>query len=100
MPDRKSPLEKRGVCFKHLATQEWFPRRDRSTACSIVFYQQHNSRDLMPHNRYKQPDLPYANNHHVPTISKDIMRLHHDKHYLAYINGANHALDKLKKTRE
>src|SRR2546422_628448 len=38
----------------------------------------------MPHHRYKLPDLPYAYNALVPTISEEIMRLHHDKHHLAY----------------
>ncbi len=54
----------------------------------------------MPHHRYKLPDLPYAYNALVPTISEEIMRLHHDKHHLAYVNGANAALDKLQKARE
>ncbi|HEX9239797.1 MAG TPA: superoxide dismutase, partial [Candidatus Bathyarchaeia archaeon] len=54
----------------------------------------------MPHHRYKLPDLPYAYNALVPTISEEIMKLHHDKHHLAYVNGANAALDKLQKARE
>jgi len=54
----------------------------------------------MPHHRYKLPDLPYAYNALVPTISEEIMRLHHDKHHLAYVNGANAALDKLEKARQ
>src|SRR5438552_426161 len=70
------------------------------TVLSIVFYQQPNSRGLMPHHRYKLPDLTYAYNALIPTISEEIMRLHHDKHHLAYVNGANAALDKLQKARE
>ncbi len=54
----------------------------------------------MPHHRYKLPDLTYAYNALIPTISEEIMRLHHDKHHLAYVNGANAALDKLQKARE
>ena len=33
-------------------------------------------------------------------ISKEIMTLHHDKHHLAYVNGANTALEKLEKFRK
>jgi Fe-Mn family superoxide dismutase len=35
-----------------------------------------------------------------PHISKEIMTLHHDKHHLAYVNGANAALDKLENGRK
>jgi len=35
-----------------------------------------------------------------PVISKKIMELHHDKHYVAYVNGANAALEKPEKNRE
>ena len=66
----------------------------------IVFYQQEQPPTIMPHHRYKLPDLPYAYNALVPTISEEIMKLHHDKHHLAYVNGANAALDKLQKARE
>ncbi len=54
----------------------------------------------MPHHRYKLPDLPYPYNALEPTISEEIMKLHHDKHHLAYVNGANAALDKLEKARQ
>ncbi len=39
--------------------------------------------------------LPYDYNALEPVISAKIMQLHHDKHHLAYVNGANAALDKL-----
>lgn len=35
-----------------------------------------------------------------PVISRKIMELHHDKHYAAYVNGANAALEKPEKNRE
>lgn len=35
-----------------------------------------------------------------PVISRKIMELHHDKHYVAYVNGTNAALEKPEKTRE
>ena len=35
-----------------------------------------------------------------PVISRKIMELHHDKHYVAYVNGANAALEKPEKNRE
>ncbi len=45
--------------------------------------------------KYTLPDLPYKYDALEPYISKEIMTLHHDKHHLAYVNGANTALDKL-----
>lgn len=44
--------------------------------------------------------LPYAYEAIEPVISRKIMELHHDKHYVAYVNGANGALDKPEKNRE
>lgn len=46
------------------------------------------------------PTLPYAYDALQPHISKEIMTLHHDKHHLAYVNGANAALEKLEKSRK
>jgi Fe-Mn family superoxide dismutase len=51
-------------------------------------------------NRYVLPDLPYKYDALEPTISEEIMKLHHDKHHLGYVNGANSALEKLEKARK
>ncbi|MBI5133497.1 MAG: superoxide dismutase [Thaumarchaeota archaeon] len=51
-------------------------------------------------NKYSLPDLPYKYDALEPHISKDIMTLHHDKHHLAYVNGANAALEKLENARK
>ena len=50
-------------------------------------------------NRYVLPELPYKYNALEPTISQEIMMLHHDKHHKAYVDNANAALDKLEKGR-
>ncbi|MFQ5941440.1 MAG: superoxide dismutase [Nitrososphaerales archaeon] len=50
--------------------------------------------------KYSLPDLPYKYDALEPHISKDIMTLHHDKHHLAYVNGANAALEKLENARK
>ena len=50
-------------------------------------------------NKYVLPELPYKYNALEPVISEDIMKLHHDKHHAAYVNGANAALEKLEKGR-
>jgi len=50
--------------------------------------------------KYSLPDLPYKYEALEPHISKEIMTLHHDKHHLAYVNGANAALDKLDAARK
>jgi Fe-Mn family superoxide dismutase len=49
--------------------------------------------------KYVLPDLPYKYNALEPAISEEIMRLHHDKHHAAYVNGANAALEKLEEGR-
>ncbi len=50
--------------------------------------------------KYTLPDLPYKYDALEPYISQEIMKLHHDKHHLAYVNGANAALDKLEAARK
>jgi Fe-Mn family superoxide dismutase len=50
--------------------------------------------------KYSLPDLPYKYEALEPYISREIMTLHHDKHHLAYVNGANAALDKLDSGRK
>ncbi|MCX8194483.1 MAG: superoxide dismutase [Candidatus Micrarchaeota archaeon] len=49
---------------------------------------------------YKLPDLPYPYNALEPYIDEATMRLHHDKHHLAYVNGLNAAIKKLEEARE
>jgi Fe-Mn family superoxide dismutase len=50
--------------------------------------------------KYTLPDLSYDYGALEPNISGRIMELHHDKHHLAYVNGANTALDLLAEARE
>jgi len=50
--------------------------------------------------KYTLPDLGYDYGALEPNISGRIMQLHHDKHHLAYVNGANSALDLLAEARE
>ena len=51
----------------------------------------------MPH---ELPPLPYEYNALEPHIDEQTMRLHHDKHHLAYVNGLNNAEAKLAEARE
>ena len=53
----------------------------------------------MKHKRIELPSLPYAYNALVPVISEEVMMLHHSRHHLAYVTGANAAMDKLEKGR-
>ena len=46
--------------------------------------------------KYVLPPLPYAPDALEPAIDKETMSLHHDKHHLAYVEGANKAVDGLK----
>jgi Fe-Mn family superoxide dismutase len=41
---------------------------------------------------YELPALPYAYDALAPTISKETMELHHDKHHAAYVTNVNNAL--------
>ena len=50
--------------------------------------------------RYELPPLPYSFDALEPIISSEIMKLHHDKHHQAYVNGANAALETLEKARK
>jgi superoxide dismutase, Fe-Mn family len=49
---------------------------------------------------YSLPELPYDYKSLEPYISEGQLRLHHDKHHAAYVNGANAILDKLEKARQ
>jgi len=49
--------------------------------------------------KYELPPLPYDYNALEPYIDEQTMRLHHDKHHLAYVNGLNAALEKLEAAR-
>ncbi len=49
---------------------------------------------------YSLPDLPYAYDALKPVFSEEQLRLHHDKHHAAYVNGANALLESLDKARK
>ncbi len=50
-------------------------------------------------NKFTLPKLPYDYNALAPYISEQQLKLHHDKHHQAYVNGANAIFEKLDKTR-
>jgi Fe-Mn family superoxide dismutase len=49
---------------------------------------------------FSLPKLPYDYNALEPYISEQQLRLHHDKHHQAYVNGANADFEKLDKARK
>jgi superoxide dismutase, Fe-Mn family len=49
---------------------------------------------------YVLAPLPYDYEDLAPAISGELLRLHHDKHHAAYVNGANNILTKLDKARK
>ncbi|MBW6508857.1 MAG: hypothetical protein K0A94_04855 [Desulfuromonadales bacterium] len=49
---------------------------------------------------YQLPKLEYDYDAPAPVMSKDLLRLHHDKHHAAYVNGANTILQMMNKSRE
>ncbi len=49
--------------------------------------------------KFNLPKLPYDYTALAPYMSEDQLKLHHDKHHLAYVNGANAIFEKLDKAR-
>ena len=49
---------------------------------------------------HELPPLPYPYNSLEPHIDEQTMKLHHDKHHLAYVNGLNTAEAKLDEARK
>ena len=49
---------------------------------------------------YALPALPYGYKDLEPHMSEEQLKIHHDKHHLAYVNGANAILEKLDKARK
>ncbi|MGG0284537.1 superoxide dismutase [Peribacillus butanolivorans] len=54
----------------------------------------------VPIGKHTLPPLPYAYNALEPTISEEIMYLHHDKHHQTYVDGLNKAELMMKNARE
>jgi Fe-Mn family superoxide dismutase len=49
---------------------------------------------------YALPDLPYDYAALKPSISPQLLELHHSKHHAAYVKGANETLEKLAAARD
>ncbi len=49
--------------------------------------------------RHKLPPLPYPEDALEPVIDKETVKIHHGKHFAAYIDGLNSTLEKLEKAR-
>jgi superoxide dismutase, Fe-Mn family len=50
--------------------------------------------------RYELPELPYAYNALEPYYDEQTLKLHHDAHHKAYVDGLNNADAKLAEARE
>jgi Fe-Mn family superoxide dismutase len=61
-------------------------------------FQETTTRFPMP--RYLLPELRYDYGALEPHISAEIMRLHHDRHHRAYVNGANETVEQMESARE
>jgi Fe-Mn family superoxide dismutase len=49
---------------------------------------------------YVLPELPYEYKDLAPYISEEQLKIHHQKHHQAYVNGANAILEKIDKARK
>jgi len=55
---------------------------------------------MEPSRTYSLPKLDYDYKDLVPYISEEQLRIHHQKHHQAYVNGANALFEKLDKARK
>jgi len=58
------------------------------------------SASLQSTKEYSLPPLPYDYGALEPHLSEQILRLHHDKHHAAYVNGLNATLKKMAEASE
>lgn len=49
---------------------------------------------------YTLPKLPYEYDDLMPSISEEQLKIHHQKHHQAYVNGANAIFERLDKARK
>jgi Fe-Mn family superoxide dismutase len=55
---------------------------------------------MKPVKLFSLPKLPYDYKALMPFMSEEQLKLHHDKHHQAYVNGANAIFEKLDKARK
>jgi Fe-Mn family superoxide dismutase len=55
---------------------------------------------MKKNNFYTLPELPYGYKDLEPYISEEQLKIHHQKHHQAYVNGGNAILQKLDKARK
>jgi len=70
--------------------------------CASFIFSQPGSRGLISvvqRGKHTLPDLPYDYNALEPTISAEIMQLHHQKHHATYVNNLNVAEEKLSEAK-
>lgn len=59
-----------------------------------------SSTKVQSRSKYTLPDLPYDYSALEPIVSRDIMKIHHQKHHQAYVNNLNAALEKFSSATE
>jgi superoxide dismutase, Fe-Mn family len=59
----------------------------------------HKERTMEDSRFYSLPKLPYDYTALAPYISEEQLKIHHQKHHQAYVNGANAVFEKLDKAR-
>lgn len=71
--------------------------------CSSVLNDLNRETKSVPIGKHQLPPLGYSYNALEPAISEETMRLHHDKHHKAYVDGLNKAelmMEKARKTND
>jgi len=79
----------------HEQMEQYFQRKKENGIGTIWAVEQQ-----IPAGGHTLPPLPYSYDALEPIISEEIMKLHHDKHHRAYVDGLNKAELNLQKARE
>lgn len=72
----------------------------KSTVMAVTTIMAMQNYGMYKDGKYVLPELPYAYNALEPLYDEQTVRLHHDKHHAAYVNGLNAALEKLEAARK
>ncbi|NRD80622.1 superoxide dismutase [Bacillus sp. BRMEA1] len=81
--------------YIHEQMENYFKRKQEGSVGTIFVLEK-----PVPIGGHTLPELAYPYNALEPYISEEIMRLHHDKHHQAYVDGLNKAELNLKKARD
>ncbi|PJN89957.1 superoxide dismutase [Bacillus sp. mrc49] len=93
-------LDEEEMDYEHMVEIEEEMSRVYAEVEQIALEFRSKERQSVPIGQHTLPPLPYPYEALEPTISREIMRLHHDKHHQSYVDGLNKAELMMEKARE